>query len=149
MTRDLVRRALELLASAGPIVVAPPSLAHAASAHAPLAPDGVVACGALCSFVGERVDARGRRARLDALARRLPPGAPLVVIDHNQPRQWWGRALGGSLLILRGLGPARARHPTARELRAHGFVVSCLRLACGERVQLVLTSTPPDRAAEP
>jgi hypothetical protein len=84
------------------------------------------------------VEGARRRARLDALAARLPGGAPLVVVDHNQPRTWWRRTLGVAGLAVRGLGASRARHPVAREVHERGFAVERLRLACGERVQLVL-----------
>ena len=134
MTSHLVRRALELLAADGPIVVVPPSLAVAAT----IAGADEPAHGGLCSFLGDRADSVARAARLDALAARLPSGAPLVVVDHNQPRRAWSRALGAAVLLGRGFPPSRARHPTAREVGAHGFAVSALRLACGERVQIVL-----------
>jgi hypothetical protein len=49
-------------------------------------------------------------------------------------------AAGGGALPApgRGLRPSRARYPAARELAALGFAVERLRLACGERVQLVV-----------
>jgi hypothetical protein len=65
-------------------------------------------------------------------------GGALVVVDHNQPRACWRRVVGTALLAARGIPPARARHPVAREVAAHGFAVERLRLAAGERVQLVL-----------
>lgn len=138
MTDALVRRALELLAADGPIVVAPASLAGTVVRHAPLAGDGEPGAGAVCSFLGERADPALRAARLDALAARLPAGAPIVIVDHNQPRRWWGRIVATVFLLARGLGLGRGHHETAREVHARGFVVTALRLARGERVQLVL-----------
>lgn len=100
------------------------------------------AAAAVVSFRGEPADPAARQARVAALCRRLPPGAPLVLVDHNQPRRWAGRVLAVAGLLLRGVGPARARYPAARELAALGLVVERLWLACGERVQLVLARVP-------
>jgi hypothetical protein len=97
-----------------------------------------VAAAALVSFVGARTPAELRRRTLAAVRVRLSPGAPLVLIDHNQPRQWWRRPIAALLLVARGLPPVRGRYPAARELDAAGFRVECLRLAAGERVQIVL-----------
>jgi hypothetical protein len=73
--------------------------------------------------------------------------AAQASIDHNQPRLAWRRVVAVAL-ALRGLGPGRARHPVAREIRDHGFTIECLRLDDGERVQLVLArrggSDPPN-----
>jgi hypothetical protein len=119
-------------------VVARGRVRAALAARLRLADDGAPATAALCVFLDEPVDSDTRRSRLDALATRVPPGAPLVAVDHNQPRVWWRRLLGALVLLARGQPPARARHPVARELQARGFTVERLRLASGERVQLVL-----------
>jgi len=97
-----------------------------------------VAAAALVSFLGARTPAELRRRTLDAVRVRLSPGAPLVLIDHNRPRQWWRRPLAALLLAARGLPPVRGRYPAARELDAAGFRVERLCLAAGERVQVVL-----------
>jgi hypothetical protein len=101
--------------------------------------DGEERAGAaLVSFLGEPADEPARRATLDAVRHRLDPGAPLVVVDHNRPRRWWQRPFAAAALLARGLRPTRASYPTARELDAAGFRVDCLRLADGERTQIVL-----------
>jgi len=135
----LAARALDLLGPVeGPVVVACPArLAAAIAPHRAVAADGAVGSGAVVAFLGAAVAPAERHAVLTAVARRLAPGAPLVVLDHNQPRTWWRRLAGAAVLAARALPPARARYPAARELAALGFVVERLRLACGERVQLV------------
>jgi hypothetical protein len=75
---------------------------------------------------------------LETVARRLPAGAPLVLVDHNQPRAVWRRLVALPWLLAAGLGPARARYPAARELRDAGFGVERLRLEDGERMQIVV-----------
>jgi hypothetical protein len=112
-------------------------LARRLAALVRLAPGAAPAAAAVVSFLGARADATARAALLDAVRDALPAGAPLVVVDHNQPRTWARRLLGAALLAAHGLPPARARHPTARELLGRGFVVERLRLASGERVQVV------------
>ena len=141
--RRLVARATALLGDAEPVVVEPAAWA------ALVAPSGPSTgrAGAIVSFLGERLDRGARLARLDALAVRLPAGAPLVVVDHNQPRTWWRWALGVAALAARGLGPARARHLVAREVHGQGFAVERLELDCGERVQLVLARRRGSNAA--
>ena len=138
----LAARALGLLGPVtGPVaVVAPraPRLAAALAARAPLATDGAPAAAAIVSFLGAPAHPADRQAALSALARRLPAGAPLVLVDHNQPRVFWRRGLGILALAAAGSAPSRARYPAARELAALGFAVERLRLACGERVQLVV-----------
>jgi len=89
-------------------------------------------------LLGTRIDESARAAAWDALAARLASGAPVVVVDHNQPRTLARRAIGVLALAARGLSPKRARYPVAREVNAHGFTIERLRLADGERVQLVL-----------
>ena len=96
------------------------------------------ATAALVTFTGERGDPDARRRRLAHVRERLGPGAPLLVIDHNQPRQWWWRPIAAVQLAARGMAPGRGRYPSAREVDAAGFRVQRLRLAAGERLQLVL-----------
>jgi hypothetical protein len=112
-------------------------LAAALAAQTPVAGEADAPAGAIVVFLGQRAHPAARQAALRILQRRLPAGAPLVLVDHNQPRARWRRALATIRLAVRGLGPARARYPAARELAALGFAVEQLRLACGERVQLV------------
>jgi hypothetical protein len=143
----LPARCLELLGPFdGALAVAAPRAPRMASALALRAvPSGGAAGAAIVIFLGTRGDSRERRAVLAELGRRLSIGAPLVLVDHNQPRAWWRRALGVVRLAVAGLGPARARYPAARELAAAGFRVERLRLACGERVQLVAARRRADR----
>ncbi len=116
------------------------SVVHAAPAALPL-PDRAIAALTL-SFLGERGAAAMRAALLAEVARICAPGAVVVVIDHNRPR----RRLAALLAVTAAPRPAgatpaarwrRLAYPTARELRAAGFVVERLRLAAGERVQVV------------
>jgi len=134
----LAAQALALLGSVeGPIaVVGPELLVRAVSALAPVTTDGATA--AVASFVGTRLDVATRQAQLATLRARLAPGAPVAVVDHNQPRTWPRRLVATAYLALHGFGPARARHPAARELQALGFKVERLRLTTGERLQLIL-----------
>ena len=136
----LAARCVELLGVVeGPIVVVAPSrVAAAIAARLDVAGVNGAAGGAVCVFLGARLDPTARAATLDALAARMPRGTVLVVADHNQPRARWRRLAGTLALAFHGHGPARARHPVAREVRAHGFAIERLRLADGERVQLVL-----------
>ena len=135
----LAARCVELLDGVGgPIAVsAPPEVASAVAAQVPIAHDGAVV-GAVCVLLGTRIDESARAAAWDALAARLASGAPVVVVDHNQPRTLARRAIGVLALAARGLSPKRARYPVAREVNAHGFTIERLRLEDGERVQLVL-----------
>ena len=135
----LAARCVELLDGVGgPIAVsAPPSVAAAVAARVPIAHDGVVA-GAVYVLLGTRIDEPARAAAWDALAARLASGAPVVVVDHNQPRTLARRVLGVLALAARGLPPERARHPVAREVNGHGFTIERLRLEDGERVQILL-----------
>jgi hypothetical protein len=136
--------ALSLLGTVdGPVVVAEPGRWWAARlrvAGLRTADLDEPAAAALVSFVGARTSPELRRRTLEALRGRLPVGSPLVLLDHNQPRQWWRRPLAAVLLLARGLPPSRARYPAARELDGAGFRVERLRLTSGERVQLVLAS---------
>ncbi len=130
-------QALELLGPIdGPIVVDGCGTSLASRVRA--ARDDEAPAAAICSFLGKTGDAVARARSLDAIAARLAPGAPLVVVDHNQPRAWWPRLVAVLPLALRGLGPSRARYPVAREVRDHGFTIERLRFGDGELVQLVL-----------
>jgi len=100
--------------------------------------DGERPAGAVVVFLGAPARPAERQSALRTLARALAPGALLLLVDHNQPRAWWRRGVALPRLLLARLEAARARYPAARELAAIGFTVECLRLACGERVQLVL-----------
>lgn len=132
----LAARCRELLGAAGGALdVLGPGAAHVAGSTAPGAP-------VVVSFLGAPADPAARQLLLDGLRRRLPAETPLVLVDHNQPRGLALRALGAVLLRARGLGTARGRYPAARELAALGFRVEHLRLACGERVQLVAARWP-------
>jgi hypothetical protein len=135
----LAARCVELLDGvAGPIAVsAPPAVIDAIAARVAVAGEDETIAGAVCVLLGEAVDEAARAKKWTTLAARLAVDAPLVVVDHNQPRTAWRRLVGAVALALAGQGPARARHPTAREVHAHGFTIDCLRLDDGERVQLV------------
>jgi hypothetical protein len=141
----LAARCVELLGTVdGPIAIdAPVAIRTALAARLPVASDLESAAAAVCVFLGEPIALLARGARLRVLAARMPIDAPLVVIDHNQPRTWWRRAVGAVVLMASGRMPSRARHPVAREVHDHGFVVERLRLAAGERVQLVLARGRP------
>jgi len=138
----LAAHAVALLGTgAEPIaVVGPraPRVVRALGERARLAADDEAAGAAVVVFLGTVAAPAERQQALRATQRRLPPGAPLLLVDHNQPRVAWRRALALVTLAAAGLAPARARYPAARELAALGFAVERLRLACGERVQLVL-----------
>ncbi|HEY2386697.1 MAG TPA: hypothetical protein VGK30_07025 [Candidatus Binatia bacterium] len=106
----------------------------------PLA-DGSVAALTLW-LLGEHGVAATRAALLAEAARVCAPDGILVAVDHNRPRR-----RGAALLALAtaphppGATPAsrwrRLAHPTAREIHAAGFTIERLRLAAGERVQVV------------
>jgi hypothetical protein len=138
----LAARAVELLGRAeGPVAIAcprAPRLAAALAARLRPAGDGDRPAAAVIAFVGAASGPAERQRLLRALHTRLPPGAPVVLVDHSQPRAWWRRVPAVVLLLLRRLSPRRARYPAARELAALGFAVEALRLAAGERMQLVL-----------
>ena len=141
----LAAHAVRLLGPvAGPVAIAaPPRLGAHLGAQLAAAGDGDVPAAAVVAFLGSRPRPAARQALLAALRNRLPPGAPLVLLDHSQPRALWRRTVGALVLAVRGLGPSRARYPAARELAALGFAVERLRLACGERVQLVVARRRP------
>jgi len=136
----LAARALELLGPVdGPIaVVGPEALAHAVAACTPVTSDGGPTAGAVVSFVHAPADGVARRRSLVTLRERLAAGAPLALVDWNQPRTWGRRVVAVAYLAARGFGPARGRYPAARELAEIGFRIERLRLAAGERLQLVL-----------
>lgn len=125
----------------GPVAVAGTDAAawREVLARAGFAPadEGPVAA-AVVSFLGERADAAARRATLGRVGTRLAAAGRLVVVDHNRPRRAAARLRALPTLWRRALGAARARYPTAREVAASGFAVERLRLAAGERVQLVV-----------
>jgi len=134
----LAAQALELLGPVdGPVaVLGPDALVRAVAKLATVATDDGAA--AIVCFIGTPLDVLTRQAQLATLRARLVSGAPLVLVDHNQPRTWPRRFVAAACLVLRGLRPARARHPAARELQALGLRVERLRFAAGERLQLVL-----------
>jgi len=136
----LAARCVELLDGiVGPIAVsAPPDVTGALATRVTVAGENGPIAGAVCVLLGKAVDEAARARTWTGLAARLAADAPLVVVDHNQPRAAWRRAVGALALLLTGQGPARARHPTAREVWAHGFTVQRMRFDDGERVQLVL-----------
>jgi hypothetical protein len=138
----LAARCLELLGPlGGPVVVVAPADGRVAAAlrrGVSGAHDGARPAGAVVVFLGTRARPAERQSTLRDLGRVLPPGAPLLLVDHNQPRAWWRRAVAVPHHLVARVGAARARYPAARELAAVGFTVERLRLACGERVQLVV-----------
>jgi hypothetical protein len=135
----LAARCLELLGPVdGPIaVVGARRLRSAIAARVSVADDGMAATGAVCAFVGLSADPAARRACLNLLTERLSSGAPVVLVDHNRPRRVAAQLVGVLALLARGRAPSRAAYPAARELRAEGFVIDRLRLAAGERIQLI------------
>jgi hypothetical protein len=141
VTHTLAARALELLGPfEGRVAVLGPRpgrVAAALGARVALAGADEPAAAAVVTFLGAGAVPAERQALVASLERRLPSGAPVVLVDHNQPRTWARRLLGIAALVLHGLGPARARYPAARELAALGLEVERLRLVCGERIQLV------------
>ena len=137
----LAARALELLGPhEGPIILEAPCakrLAGAIAATSAIARSEDIPAAAVIAFLGTSASPSERQATIGRLRDRLPAGAPVVVIDHNQPRTPWQRALSLPSLLVSGLTPARARYPVAQELATHGFAIRSLRLANGERFQLV------------
>jgi hypothetical protein len=99
------------------------------------------------SFVGHD-PVPGMRAGLLAEVRRaLVPGGVVFVVDHNRPR----RSLPALLAVLRrpwvpGASPRRrwrrTAYLTAREMQAADLAVQRLGLAAGERVQVVIATSP-------
>src|SRR5262249_52340379 len=74
-------------------------------------------------FRGAPAPPADRQAVLAGLGRRLAAGAPVVLLDDNQPRVWLRGLAAHAALAARGLGTARARCPAARELAALGFAI--------------------------
>ena len=95
------------------------------------------------SFVGCDLTAAEREATLRAAQRALAPNGVLFVIDHNRPRRRLA-AFGALLRSPRVLGASprsrwrRLAYPAAREVKAAGFAVDRMRLAAGERVQVIV-----------
>jgi hypothetical protein len=126
---------------AGPVAVVGPGavgFARAFAACMPLVAVEESPAAAVVVFLGSPADPGARQTVLRVLARRLPPGAAFVLVDHNQPRTRRGRVIAALSLLAAALPPARARYPVARELAALGFTVDRVRFAHGERVQLVV-----------
>jgi SAM-dependent methyltransferase len=94
-------------------------------------------------FLGDPSPPPVRRALLAELARALAPAGTLVVVDHNRPRRRLAAIAAAVAMSPRppGATPAavwrRLAYPVAREAHAAGFVVERLRLAVGERVQVI------------
>ena len=137
----LAARALDLLGPhEGPIVIEAPRakrLLAALAAAGRIASSKDAPIAAVIVFLGMRASPTERQAALGVLRDRLPEGAPIVLVDHNQPRNPWRRVLAFAPLAIAGLPPTRARYPAARELATQGFTIRNLRLANGERIQLV------------
>lgn len=141
----LAARCVALLGPvAGPVVIVAPRAPGLAAALARRVRVAAAETPGAAVVVLLRTPARPaeRQALLAGLRRRLAPGAPLVLVDHSQPCGRWRRLAARLALARTGLVPARARYPAARELAALGFAVERLRLACGERVQLVAARRP-------
>jgi hypothetical protein len=138
----LAARCLALLGPVdGPVAVHAPGrkrLRAALATRATPPRDGAPPAGAIVAFLGVAGRAAEREPLLRRLLASLPHDAPLVLVDYNQPRTGCRRLLAWLPLYAEGFGPGRARYPAARELAALGFRVERLRLASGERIQLVL-----------
>jgi hypothetical protein len=100
------------------------------------------------STVGYSVPAAQRILALTRIGDILAEGGTLVVVDHNRPRRRWDafRALLGAPWVP-GVSPARRwrrlAYPTACEMQAAGWHVQRLRLAAGERLQIVFATRAP------
>lgn len=95
--------------------------------------------------VGRAIGADERSRVLSALAAASSAGDTLVVVDHNRPRRLVAAvaAVLGPPAVPGGSPAARWRRlagATARALEASGFRVERLRLAAGERVQVVIAT---------
>ena len=95
--------------------------------------------------VGRAIGTDERLRVLTALAAGFSPGERFAVVDHNRPRRLIAAVaavLGPPAVPGRSLGARwrRLADPTARALQAAGFRVERLRLAAGERVQVVIAT---------
>ena len=103
------------------------------------------------SFLGSSATIVERQTALAAAQATLAPDGVLIVIDHNRPRQRVA-ALAAPARSPRVPGATlaarwrRLSYLVARETRDAGFKITALRLAAGERVQVVL-ARKPDRLA--
>jgi SAM-dependent methyltransferase len=94
------------------------------------------------SLLGDGSEGGARVALLAELARVCVPGGVLVAVDHNRPRR---RAAAFVAVVAPPRPPGRTpaarwrrlAYPAAREVWAAGFTIERLRLAAGERVQVV------------
>ena len=98
---------------------------------------GEIPAAAVVVWLGTSPVPARRMETLATLRARLPLGATLIVVDHNQPRRLVARWLAAMALLVRGMMPSRARYPVAREVAANGFAIESLRLHDRECVQLV------------
>jgi len=97
----------------------------------------------LLSFVGGAPAGEDRQRLLAETRRALASGGRLLVLDHNRPR---GRFAAMAALLAAPTPPGgsltarwrRLGYTTAREAQARGLTVETLRLAAGERVQLII-----------
>jgi hypothetical protein len=126
----------------GPVVVAEPGAWWAARVRvAGLRTADLVeptAAAALVSFVGARTPPALRRPHARRVARAAPVGAPLVLVDHNQPRQWWRRPLACCCCAVARLAPSGRGIPRRASSTHPAFGSSNCGWRDGERVQVVL-----------
>lgn len=121
--------------------LAAPSRERSVRAAAAALPFGNASIAALTvSFLG--AEGHAHAVLLGELARVCAPGGVLIAVDHNRPR----RRMAALVAVAArpcpiGPNPAarwrRLAHPTARQVWAAGFTIERLRLAAGERVQVV------------
>jgi SAM-dependent methyltransferase len=138
----LVPRASSTVGLVDRTAVRPPATAtlRSPATMLPIRDDAIAWIGV--SFLGDPSPPAVRRALLAELARVLAPAGTLVVVDHNRPRRRLA-AIAAVAMSPRppGATPAaawrRLGYPVAREAHAAGFVVDRLRLAAGERVQVI------------
>ena len=105
----------------------------------------------LVSFVGSALPAAERRRLLGDARRVLAPEGRLLVVDHNRPRR---RLAALAALVASPAPPGgspgarwrRLAYTTAREVQDSGVVIEALRLAAGERVQLVIARAAGSRS---
>jgi hypothetical protein len=124
-----------------------PAAPHDAS-EPPAATDATTVADASIAWmalwlVGDASSSATRTAVFADAVRMLAPGATLIVVDHNRPRQF-PAAVAAVVRAPRppGRSPAarwrRLARATAQEVRAAGLAVERLRLAAGERIQVVV-----------